>query len=784
MKKINTRKVLVSAVALALASTVANAQPVLEEVIVTATKREVGLQDVPVAITVVTGEKILEQGVTSLEQLALFIPNVQITEAGGGDQLFIRGVGSGVNYGFEQSVGTIIDGVYFGRGQASRSAFLDIERVEVLKGPQSTIFGKNTIAGAINITSAGPTDEFEAMIEGTNEFEFDHWSTTFMVSGPLTDTLQGRVVVKRDETDGYMDNTFLDQDEVKGSDTVGRVMLDWYATDELSARFKYEAGESHRKGRQNMISVAADDAIALYQAADPDFTPSFGYDKSMENVGGVRPDSDTHDSDWDIGTMTLEWAMDAHTLKSITGYIDYSFDNYLDVDFGPLQVLGRGRDEHHKQYSQEFLLSSELGSTLEYLAGLYYQKEDLHHGRYTDAILSGAGIGTGSLDGTSTGSFEQDAESWSAFVQLTWDMSDSFRVIGGLRYSDDEKEFKKKLYTATPFTDTPNNVLAGISDQILNLTTDHSFDSSGATVCKTVAYVCTFYPDFSNERSEQHLTGDITLQWDASDSIMTYAKAGNGYKAGGFDEDNSRGSMETAEYEDETVISYELGAKMEAWDGRGRLNVSLFYSEFDDVQVSTFDGNVGFNVGNAAEAESKGIELDGMFAVTENLTVSGALAYLKAEYKSFDNAACNESQILDLIAAGGVRSACTQDLAGKPLQYSPEWSAHLAADYFISLGENLEMRLGLDAMYSDEYVIPLDQDEVLSQEAYWKFNARVQIAGTDDTWSLALLGKNLTNEETTAYGNDVPLAAQGFSSTYYQHIDPPRSYELQVRYNF
>ena len=409
----------------------------LEEVIVTATKRAVGMQDVPIALSVVSGEKISEQGISSLEDLAIFMPNVHIAEAGGGDQIFIRGVGSGVNYGFEQSVGTFIDGVYFGRGQASRSSFLDVERVEILKGPQSTLFGKNTIAGAIHITTAGPSDEFEGMIEGTLEPEFDGWSTTLMVSGPLSDDFGARLVVKRTESDGFMDNTFLNQDERQDEDTVGRIVLDWHATDTLDIRLKLETGESERVGRPSMISVATDFSIGRYREADPNFTPGFGYDKSEENIGGLRPNTDVHDSEWDIGTLTAEWTVGEFDLKSITGYVNYEFDNYLDVDSGPLAFLGRGRQEQHEQFTQEFLLSSPIGGTLEYLAGVYYQDEDLDHVRLTDAALSAIGIGTGNLDATGHGTFQQDTETWSVFTQLTWNISDSFRAIGGLRHPAD-----------------------------------------------------------------------------------------------------------------------------------------------------------------------------------------------------------------------------------------------------------------------------------------------------------------------------------------------------------
>jgi iron complex outermembrane receptor protein len=587
-------------------------------------------------------------------------------------------------------------------------------------------------------------------------------------------------VVKRRETDGYVHNTFTGDDEPSEKNTVGRIVLDWMATDNLDLSLKYERGESKSQGRQEMVSIATDFAIDRYRAADPNYSPDFGYDKSNKNIN----DEVFHDGEWNIVTLNAELALGEHTLKSITGYVDYEFQNYLDSDSGPLQFLARGRDEQHKQFTQEFILSSPTGGNLEYLAGLYYQNEELEHDRVTDAVLSAAGIGTGSLDASGYGTFEQDAETWSVFTQLTWHISDTFRVLAGLRYSDDQKEFTQTAYVASLFETEPNNPLAGIYDQVLNFSTDHFFDSSGATVCEGVAYVCTYYPDFDNERSEQHWTGDITLQWDVTDTVMSYFKVGNGYKAGGFDEANGRGSLEAAEYEDEIVKGAELGAKMDLWDGRARLNLAAFYNEFEDVQVSTFDGNAGFVVGNAAESETKGLEADLTLAVTEALTVTAALAYLDATYAAFPDASCNEPQILDWIAGGGTRASCVQDLAGESLQFAPEWSGNLSANYITRIGDNLELKLGADLMYSDEYVVANDLDPVLDQGSFYKINARIEIGSYEGNWSIALLGKNLTDEATTTWGNDVPLAGQGFSQTYFQHINPPRSYEVQARYRF
>lgn len=265
---------------------------------------------------------------------------------------------------------------------------------------------------------------------------------------------------------------------------------------------------------------------------------------------------------------------------------------------------------------------------------------------------------------------------------------------------------------------------------------------------------------------------------------MAYFKIGNGYKAFGFDEANGRGLFEAQAYKEESVTAYEIGTKMDLMDGRARLNMAVFLSEFEDVQVSTFDGNAGFVVGNAAESEVYGFEADGSIVLTEQLTLNAAFAYLDATYKSFPDAACNEVQILAFIANGGARSGCVQDLAGQPLQFSPEFSGNIALDFLAPLGDSLEVWVNLDAMYSDDYEVAADLDPVLAQGSFVKVNARIQLASTEDTWSVALLAKNITNEKTTTWGNDVPLASQGFSQTYFQHIDPPRSVEIQASYKF
>ncbi|MFT5099509.1 MAG: iron complex outermembrane receptor protein [Planctomycetaceae bacterium] len=784
----------------------------LEEVVVTATKRAVGMQDVPIALSVMEGEKIAEQGIGSLTDLAVFMPNVHVAEASAGDQLFIRGIGSGVNYGFEQSVGTFIDGVYFGRGQASRSAFLDLSRVEVLKGSQSTLFGKNTIAGAINITTAKPGDEFEGSIEYSNEPEFDGQGATLTLSGPITDTFGARFVVTADETEGWMDNTFLDTNETRKDNLVYRITLGWEPTDDLQVYFKYEGGESDATGSNETISVVTPLAASIYQTVDPNVPFGLGYAKSDATFQSPeRRGESYHDSQWEVYTLNAELAVGEYTVKSITGFVDYQFDNYRDSDYSALAAIARGRDETHEQFTQEFILQSPLGETFEWMAGLYYQEEELSHDRFTDVSLSnlfnaGAALppitATGIADATGLSYFSQDAETFSGFFEGTFNVGDSWRVVAGIRYSEDTKEFDKGGFVAPLLTTGPeSDLLAAVYDGSLNLATKHSFADGVAERCPadpvpvgvTSTTVTCVTSAINTEREEDHITGDITLQWDMNDDTMVYLKWGNGYKAGGFDEDNGRGYIDAEEYEDEESETWELGAKLDLLEGRGRLNIAAFSSTYDNVQVSTFDGNAGFVVGNAAETEVQGIELDGMLAITDELTVAAGLAYLDATYKSFTDAGCTDAQTSVFTAgADGILvtaddqlgANCTQDLSGQPLQFAPETSGNIALIYETELVDGFGFKGTIDMMYTDDYETGADLDPVLTQDSFTKFNARLELSGGEGQWSLALLGRNLTDETTSTWGNDVPLGAFGFSGTYFQIVDAPRSFEFQARYNF
>ena len=776
------RSVLATAVTLALglSSLPASASPILEEIVVTATKRPVGLQDVPLSVAVMQGQAIAEKGLTGLEDLSIYMPNVTITEGAANTNIFIRGVGSGSNFGFEQSVGTFVDGVYFGRGRSARNRFLDIERVEVLKGPQSTLFGKNTVAGALNITTSAPSSEFESFLEASYRSELEGTKITGMISGALTETLSGRLVMQKYDDGGYVKNNAIGGNDGPQQDSSGiRAKLSWAATENLKIDLKIESSKFDVEGRMTTISEANPFATSLYQAyGDPGFEAGFDYnqwDLSFDDEG-IWDDTESN-----IYQLTAEYTFGESTLRSITAFTDYKFSNELDADLSPLKFISRGRHEQHEQFSQEFLWSSSIGDNISYLAGAYYQTEELQNQRHTRVAFSAIPpieqgildslviLGLSSLPSTSVDAdipsqFQQDADTWSVFTDVTISMTDQLHLTAGIRYSEDHKDVEKRGGLDNLSGVLPDSIFELLyGPAVLNFATVHNYQL---------------------ERDEEHTTGRVVLQWDANADTMFYLSWSNGYKSGGFDEDNALGNLDFAEFEDESVVSLEIGSKLTLLGGRGRLNMAYFQGEYKDVQVSAFDGTSAYVVGNAAETEVRGFEADIEFAVSDKLSINSSAAWLDATYKSFSDAVCNEDQALEFELQNGTRAGCTQDLSGQALQYAPEYSFNFGARYNTTITSDLNLGLSLDYLWTDDVETANNLDEHLRQKSHSKINARIGLSDNDENWSLALIARNLTDEKTFASGGEVPLASSGFSKTYFRHIDPPRSLEISLRYNF
>jgi outer membrane receptor protein involved in Fe transport len=788
-----------SALVLALYGTGALAQEFrLEEVIVTAQKRVERLQDVPISITAMSGEKIDDMSMTALEELTQYMPNVTINTGAGTPNLFIRGVGSGTNAGFEQSVGMYIDGVYAGRGAlAAVPTTMDLERVEILKGPQGILFGKNTVAGAINITTAKPTDEFEGMVEALYEHDHGEQQYNLVLSGPLTDTLSGRLAVRHDKMDGWWENEITGSEGRDDEIWYGRGSLRWLATDTLTINAKYEHGDFDRRSRPTFVYQSD------FEGQENDFGtvpfPIVGdRDKGASEVDGGS------DTETDVFAVTVDWELDFATFTSISAYSSYDSDGAPgNTDQAATPSLSRAKFEDYEQYSQEIRLVSPGGETIDWIVGAYYQHGELDVSTRVDAIdfaLSGPLSVRGALyaDGSRAPTpsiFDQESDSWSVFGQGTWNATETMRVSLGLRYNDETKDLDKVTVSdglqirvgASTFYANPLN------SELIADVRQHSFTGLS--------------------RDEDKWTFSGSVQWDAGDDTMLYASISTGFKGGGYDEAYSGAGEEIRladpftgeltgesvpgedasilEYEDEEVTAYEVGAKMGLLDGAAELNIALFRMEYDNLQTSSLIGDV-FRVGNAGESISQGVEIDGRWRVTEGFTLSAAIAYLDAYYDDFSGATCTVPQSTDPannpgclrddgsnIEAFGETGG--QDLEDETLLYAPDWSANLNARLILPLSENLLLVNSVDINYEDEFYSALDLDPNTKHDDATIINARIALTSVDRDWSLALIGKNLTDEDTTIWNQDVPLTN---SNSYFALPTRPRSIAVQARYRF
>jgi outer membrane receptor protein involved in Fe transport len=800
-RKVHGKTALAGAIAsLSIAcATGVNAQAlVLEEVIVTAQKRTESLQDVPISVATMSGGRIDDIGITSLQEITQYMPNVTVNAGSGTPNLFIRGIGSGTNQGFEQSVGMYIDGVYAGRGPlAAVPTTMDLERVEVLKGPQGILFGKNTIAGAINITTNKPTDEFEGMVEAMYEFEHGGQQYNMVLNAPLTDSLSGRLAVRHDAPgDGWWENVATGDEGPEFDNWYARGSLRWDATDDLEINAKYEYGDFQSDNTQTVVYKS--DFVGQENFAGVVPIPVVSdYDKGAGDAG-TRKTTDT-----EVLALTIDWHLDFATFTSISAYSAYDLLSTGDTDIAAAPSLHRTRWEDYEQYSQELRLVSPGGETIDWIAGAYFQRNELNISRRLETIdfLQSGPLSTSALYAPDPGVpsvFDQEGESWAMFGQGTWNVTNALRLTLGLRYNEETKDLDKSTNSEGL------QVRAGSNPNLLVY-------SDPANLYSIADLRQHSFTDLS--RDEDKVTYSTNVQWDVTDDTMLYASVSTGFKGGGFDESYSGAGYEIRlvhpitnepiggsvpgndpsilEVEDEEVLAYELGAKMSLLEGAAELNFAVFRMEYDNLQVSSLVGDV-FRVGNAAEALSQGLELDGRILLAEGLTIGGAMAYLDASYEDFTGATCTTPQSMDPTNNPGCltedgsnitepRQPGGQDLSGETLVFSPEWSASLFAQYVVPLGSNMELINSLDINYSDDFFTALDLDPNTPHDSTTIINARIALASNDDTWSVALIGKNLTNEETYLWRDDLPITN---SNSYYAVPERPRTIALQVRYRF
>jgi iron complex outermembrane recepter protein len=779
--------------ALVLASAIApsHAQK-LEEIIVTAQKREQGLGDVPLSIQVVSGEALRDQDIFSFKGLVEQLPNVTLDTTPGVTVIRMRGIGTGgENSAAEQAVGMYIDGVYVSRGYQFNAPFTDIERVEILKGPQGVLQGKNSVAGAVVITTRRPTEEFEAIARGSYEMENEGYNIEGIVSGPLTDNLFGRLVAQQNLVGGWLDtNTRLAANgitELEGKNDqnedefyVVRASTVWDASDTLSMFAKVETGQKERKGvhfgglaiQPGAVGPGGLPIIEEYRLQDANYgfitdgVASNGFITAYnEDLNLFEATNQTYRETIESNSFTFQfdWETNLGTVTGISSYSDFEVDVASTLTMAPFDWLtgvspaGKGGEEFDA-FTQELRLVSPGGATIDYVIGAFYMDRTIKmDGRVGNGMYNFSNGGLGlppEFDFASGRYFKEDTDAWSVFGQVTWNILETLRLNAGLRYTDETKKAHQDL--AVEFlVESPVNQL------ILN-----EFG--------TVPFTTEDMP--RDEVSETNTDPSLSLQWDVTDGVMLYASYTEATKAGGFNSTANRPA--DTSYDPETAKGYEIGMKGSFLDGRLFTSAAIFHTEFDDLQVSSLDAATNsFFFANAAKATTEGFEADFRLAATQGLELGGAIGYADSSYDDFPGGNCSvgSSREPDCDPVTNTRNQ-----AGDKLVNAPEWTGNLFADYRYQLSNGMEIGLRGTIVYSDDFYINGQNDPYLQQDDFTKLDLVASLSSADGAWRISVVGKNVTDKTTVSFGGGTPI----FEGAYWSNVDTPRQIFLNAEYRW
>ncbi len=689
---------------LSLASTctaLSQAAVMLEEVVVTAQKRSQSQQDVPIAITALSANDIERLGATNVKDIQFSAPNLVVAGGNPVNQRFsIRGISDrGRNPGYDLRVGVYVDGVWVGKSAASNQSSLDVESIEILRGPQGTLFGKNTVAGAINITTKKPTDEFHGNVElGVGNYGASKLKAA--VNVPFSDTVRGKLSVIKDTRDGYVDNLAsgdaVSQSEYNDKDEEAvRAQLVWDAGDQTEVMLTFDHLES-----------SANDLLAGERLGDP-LAPSIR-EVSLDGASSVEVEG--------VGGYSLQVnhsLANGFELTSITAsrYEDWNYQNF-DEDYTPLALAESNTWVESSHITQEIRLASPANEKFDYVVGLYYLDQEID------------GIGDASVDAFAVGAVPSPGllvlgvnydttvtvESWAAFAHFNYRFNDQLQLTGGVRYTEEDKDI----------------------DFII---TDNSgfFVAPAATVLTTEEVIAA--------RSSDDLSPKISLNWFVNDDIMVYGGYSKAFKSGGYNADFIA-DANGLEFDDESVDAYELGIKSTWAEGRLRINAAVFESNHSDFQVQAQTPIAGggsiLTVSNAGELTSQGFEIDAQFLPTDWLRVWGSYGYTDAEFDSFEGC-----------SIGGGIGSC----AGNRPTEAPKQSYNFGAEVTSQVAGG-EAFANLNYFWRDELYSNPNNEAAFLNEDHSELSGRVGWNSLDGEWSVYLWGKNLTDEETQVFNGE------------------------------
>lgn len=709
----------------------------LEEVVVTAQKREQNLQDVPVAITAINAEQLTDRKIDDISDVGSTAPNVQIAPSPGGSTgatVAIRGAAS-INPAatWEPSVGIYMDGVFIAKNVGGIFDVAELSAIEILRGPQGTLYGKNTTGGALNLVTRKPYEEFGAKVKvGAGNYGYTEWGGT-IDSGMLGDKVSLMASFTKRDRDGFYDNTAPNAkiDEFKKLDSqAGLFKASIDATDTLNFTYTYDFAE-----RDNTVALGQAEQLQT-DGELPD--PKRLGKASVSGAGYDKSEISGHNL---ITTIDIS---DDIQIKSITAYRQMTFNDYSDYDglIEPSQIplqqqpsFEAARNVDQNQTSQELQV---IGSSniINYVGGLFYFTDDVDiFNPYYD------------FNGEIPNYYGVKSSSYAVYGQADWLATDRLTVTFGGRYTSEEKE---------AYVNHPKDRVVFYLDE--NFQTQQSTTES--------------YSTYGNTETWTNFSPMASVSYAFLDDLTTYVKVSQGWRAGGFNGESATAESAETPYEEETTTSYELGLKGRSLENKFQYNLAVFQNNITDMQLSSYNSKTGYSrIENAGKAVITGAEIELQYSIIPNLVASLSYGFMDSEYKD----------LVDPITGEQLKDEAT-------FAYTPEQKAALAIDYTHDLGFG-ELRFHTDYSYTSEQVFyrQVYSSKVTKSPAYSILNGRIAIANITTVGSQSLdvgiWGKNLTGE---AYRlNGIP----GFGSTNgagdgINYYGDPRTFGADVTYHF
>ncbi len=707
------------------------------DIVVTAQRRVENLQQVPISAQVVGQQAIAQQNLNTVVALAEQNPSIHVEATGRNTEYFIRGTGSGDNQSFDQSVGTFIDDIYHGRSRASSASFLDLDHVEVLKGPQSTFFGNNAIAGAFNIVTKKPSDHLEgwgrALISPTSGENGGQYAVEGALNVPLTQDLSIRVTGTANGLAGYLHNVVTGKRGYAEHNGAVRGTLRYAPGDGFDVTLKGEYSHSLRTpglvGRQVACPAPAIfGPPAGFCAINLANNQAFGLRSSnyAANDGGERRLTSAE------GVLTINHSLGSSTVTSVTGYNGYKFNFNLDNDITSQQLLNVQAPESYHQFSQELRLTSPTGKPIEFVGGLYFQDDTLHIRQsvgffFLSPVIAGIPPFAPLVPYLPLAQqilATQNEKVYSAFAAVTWNATDRLKLVGGLRGSIVDKDFAWNLAygTATQSYGGIVNLPAALQPLASALGTGNA----GSVALN---------------RSDKALMPSVRLQYQFDRDVMAYASYSRGFKAGGFSVADVTAVASNFPFNPEHVNAYEIGLKSEFANRHVLLNLAAFRNDFSDLQVAittnTAAGTPISVVRNAASSRAQGVELESQFVLNPVFRLSVAGTYLDSKYRNYPNAG---STLLQQLAGQG-----TQDLSGHSTLFAPRWSGNVTGTATVPVFDGYRLTAEATGIFSTKFQTYFSDDPYTVQPGYARLDARISFDAPNGRWGVDIIGKNLTN---------------------------------------